>query len=48
MVAMLNVLGVIALVVGVVLWIAMLRYGLANWRGEPQRPSDRRLDKSTE
>jgi hypothetical protein len=40
MVAILNVIGVIALVVGVILWFAMLQSGLANMRQEQSAGSD--------
>jgi hypothetical protein len=40
MVAILNVIGVIALVVGVILWFAMLQSGLANMRQEQSSGGD--------
>lgn len=36
MIGILNVLGVIALIVGVVLWVLMLKTGLSNLRKEPK------------
>jgi hypothetical protein len=48
MVPLLNVIGVIALVVGIIIWISMLQSALTKEPDEEQRPSESRSDKPTE